>query len=239
MPEEGFESFVSAFRIPVRHGMTIGELFRLEAMRREWPPEGFAVFTLDGWRRSMMFSELGVPFVAPSPNMPSFAACVAYPGGCLFEATSWSEGRGTTRPFLLLGAPGVDGLALAELLEDEGLPGVTFVPTFFKPQFQKHSGAVCSGVELVVDDPEEFSSLRTGYAMLRHAFEAFRDTIEWRAEPYEFIRDIEAIDLLAGSQIPRRSLETGDLGAYEEWVESWDRSQSEFLAEREDVLLYK
>ena len=148
----GFESFVGAFAgLPVRHGLTLAELVRLYLDRDQ---SGLGIWAMEGWRRDMLWPETGLFWVAPSPNMPTLQTAFLYPGGCLIEATELSEGRGTTRPFQLIGAPGVDPPALAQRLEESmAAAGARFVPTYFKPQFQKHGGVVCGGVELLASDP--------------------------------------------------------------------------------------
>jgi uncharacterized protein YbbC (DUF1343 family) len=237
LPEPGYESFVGAFRLPVRHGLTLGELLRLEARRRRLEP-GIEVWTMSGWRREMLWPATGLPWIAPSPNMPSFATALIYPGGCLVEATELSEGRGTTRPFQLAGAPGVDPPALAAALAGRGLPGVDFLPTCFRPQFQKHAGAICGGVELVVTDPGRFRPYRTGIELLAALGGAA--PLPWRAAPYEFVSDRPAIDLLTGGPRCRLALGRGaDAPAVlAEWIASWDADEESFRQEREDALLY-
>jgi uncharacterized protein YbbC (DUF1343 family) len=236
LPEPGYESFVSAFRLPVRHGLTLGELMLLEALRRGLP-EGIEVWRMEGWRRSMAWEETGLPWIAPSPNMPTTAAALVYPGGCLVEATELSEGRGTTRPFQLTGAPHIDPPALADALAARNLPGVAFVPTYFRPQFQKHKGQMCGGVELVVTDPHAFPSYRVGVELLdairRLSPEAFR----WREAPYEFVIDRPAIDLLAGGPRCREAIESGE--GLEDWIATWQADEEEFRREREAILLYR
>ncbi|MEM1205266.1 MAG: DUF1343 domain-containing protein [Acidobacteriota bacterium] len=238
LPSEGFDSFVGAFRMPVRHGLTLGEMVRLEASRRRWPEAGLRVWACAGWRRTMLWHETGRPWIAPSPNMPTPATAIAYPGGCLVEATTLSEGRGTTRPFQLYGAPGIDPTRLATALEGRRLPGVTFVPTYFKPQFQKHAGAACGGVEWVVTDPRTFSAYRCGLEMLRLCFEQFPEVFGWRPEPYEFVTDRPAIDLLTGSDAYRLALEAGDAEALEAWLRTFRDDDAVFRHERRGALLY-
>jgi uncharacterized protein YbbC (DUF1343 family) len=236
-PEQGSESFVGAFRLPVRHGLTLGELLRLEARRRGLPP-GIEVWAMSGWRRDMLWPDTGLPWIAPSPNMPAFATALIYPGGCLIEATRLSEGRGTTRPFQLVGAPGIDPPALADALTGRRLPGVAFLPTFFRPQFQKHAGEVCGGVELVVTDAASFRPYRAGVEVL--AALACLAPLSWRAAPYEFVADRPAIDLLTGGARCRLALErgAGAGAALEEWVASWAADEESFRRERAGVLLY-
>jgi uncharacterized protein YbbC (DUF1343 family) len=236
--QPGFESFVGAFRLPVRHGLTLGELVRLEARRRGWPAEGEAwrVWPLEGWRRGMRWEETGLPWVAPSPNMPTLLTALVYPGACLIEATELSEGRGTTRPFQLTGAPGLDPVALADALTALSLPGAAWLPTYFRPQFQKHRGAVCGGVELVVTDPSVFRSYRTGVELLAAIHRLAPNVFAWRAAPYEFVTDRPAIDLLTGGPECRQAIESGS--GLKDWIAGWEAGEQSFRAEREEILLY-
>ncbi len=235
-----YASFVGAFRMPQRHGLTLAEIVLLEARRRGWDTASLAVFEVEGWRREQTWQDMGRPWTAPSPNMPTPDTAAIYPGLCLFEATTVSEGRGTTRPFQLLGMPGADAPALAgrclARLGAAGLTGVSVVPAMFRPQFQKHAGAVCAGVELRVLDAGALQPVRLGFELLL----AFRDVLgpafDWRAEPYEFVSDTPAVDLLAGTDRFRLGLDSPD--ALERWYASWRDDESEFRAERESVLLY-
>lgn len=239
LPRPGFESFVGAFANPVRHGLTLGEMVRLEAARRGWPggwEGGLEVRTMDGWRRGMTWADTGLPWVAPSPNIPTTATARVYPGGCLVEATTLSEGRGTTRPFQLVGAPGLDAGALARALEARGLPGVRFLPTYFRPQFQKHAGAVCAGVEVMVTDADSFPAVRCGVELIAAVHDRFAESFGWRPEPYEFVADLPAIDLLTGGPDFRTALETGEGPAA--WIESWGADEEEFRRQRREILLY-
>ncbi|HYX26590.1 MAG TPA: DUF1343 domain-containing protein, partial [Thermoanaerobaculia bacterium] len=239
--QPGFESFVGAFRLPVRHGLTLGELFRLEARRRSWAGSlaHFAVWYMEGWERAMTWEETGLPWLAPSPNMPTPATALVYPGGCLVEATGLSEGRGTTRPFQLVGAPFIDPKRLADDLngpDGNGLPGVVFVPTWFRPQFQKHRGAVCGGVELLVTDRAAFRSYRTGVELLAAVHRLWPEDFAWRAAPYEFVSAIPAIDLLTGGPECRAAIERGT--GLDDWLATWGPDERAFRAERREVLLY-
>lgn len=236
--EPGYESFVGAFRLPVRHGLTLGELFRLEALRRSWSDARayFTVLYLEGWRRAMTWEETGLPWIAPSPNMPTVATARVYPGGCLVEATELSEGRGTTRPFQLAGAPFVDPKRLAAKLNARRLPGVTFVPTYYRPQFQKHRGALCGGVELLVGDPAAFASYRAGVELLAAVHRLWPDDFAWREAPYEFVTDRPAIDLLTGGPECRQAIESGD--GLDGWIAGWPADEAAFREERRAILLY-
>ena len=233
-------SFVGAFRLPVRHGLTLGELVRLEARRRGWRetyerrPD---VWPLDRWQRNDGWGA-GRPWLAPSPNMPTLATAVLYPGSCLIEATEASEGRGTTRPFQLVGAPGLDATALAERLRGHRLPGVGFVPAHFRPQYQKHAGEVCSGVEIVVTDAKSVRPYRLGVELLFALREVAGDDFAWRREPYEFVADRPAIDLLSGGDALRRIVEAADREALDIWIAGWAADESAFRSERASVMLY-
>jgi uncharacterized protein YbbC (DUF1343 family) len=232
---EGFASFVGAFAHPVRHGLTLGEIVRME-LARGGRESGLTVWTAEGWRRAMSWPETGRPWIAPSPNMPTYATAVVYPGMCLLEATQVSEGRGTTRPFNLFGAPWLDPVELARKLAGRGLPGVSFLPMYFRPQFQKHAGTVCGGVEVVVGDPAAFPAYRAGVELLAVLAEMTPADALWRRESYEFVSDRPAIDLLAGGDALRRGLETGgDLAA---WLDSWAAEERAFRHERQPFLLY-
>ena len=236
---DGFESFVGAFDTPVRHGLTLGELVALEAGRRGWS-DGWAVWAMEGWSRDLTWSALNRPWIAPSPNMPTFDTAIVYPGGCLVEATTVSEGRGTTRPFHLVGAPHLDPMRFAERLMDTRTPGVTAVPTYFKPQFQKHARAVCGGVEIVVSDPGIFPAYRFGIRVLEALWTELGSKLGaegfWRPDPYEFVSDIPAIDLLTGGDFFRRALEAGQ--PLDPWLDRWPSAEDAFRDECGPILLY-
>ncbi len=239
LPRPGYESFVGAFRIPVRHGLTLGELMRLECRRRGWSAEP-RIFPVQGWRRDLEWSG---PWIAPSPNMPTLATALVYPGGCLIEATELSEGRGTTRPFQLIGAPGLDPPALAVVLgrSMQELPGVTFVPTYFRPQFHKHRGEICGGVEVVVSDPRSFPAYRCGVELLAAIRGELGDHFAWRKDPYEFVGERPAIDLLTGDAELREALDAKngpDRVRLEEWIDGWRDDERAFCEERRAILLY-
>jgi uncharacterized protein YbbC (DUF1343 family) len=233
--QEGFESFVGAFETPVRHGLTLGELMRLEGARNDWP-EGLRVWTMQGWCRSMLWDETGRLWMAPSPNIPTPQTTLVYPGLCLLEGTDLSEGRGTTRPFEVVGAPGVEPMRLAEELNNRGLAGVHFVPTFFRPVFHKHEGEICGGVEIKVIDPSSFQPYRCGVEILFGFQRVAPDAFAWRDRPYEFVSDRPAIDLLSGSGELRELLEAG--GDPADLFESWASQEDQFRRECEPWLLY-
>ena len=235
LPQAGFSSFVGAFELPVRHGLTLGELVRLEARRRGWP-DGLRVVEMEGWRRRDFWPATGRPWIAPSPNLPRPAGTFLYPGLCLVEATRLSEGRGTTRPFQLVGAPGLDPVALADALTEQQHPGVAFVPTYFRPQFQKHAGEACGGVEIVVLEPAEVAGYELGVELLAVLHALGGESFGWREEPYEFVSDRPAIDLLTGSDVLRLALAGGT--DFRAWIDSWQEDERRFLDERRGALLY-
>ena len=204
----GFQSFCGMHDLSVRHGMTVGELAELFRVERGLDVD-LEVVPCEGWRRSQHFPDTGLPWVLPSPNMPTPATALVYPGMCLLEGTNLSEGRGTTRPFHLFGAPWLDGVQLARDLEAERLPGVRFRAAGFTPTWDKHEGRLCHGVELHVTDPRAFRPFRTGLACVAVARAQDPDRFAWRTEPYEFVSGIPAFDLLCGSDRERLAIEAG------------------------------
>jgi uncharacterized protein YbbC (DUF1343 family) len=232
---DDLESFVGAFRLPARHGLTLGELARLEAQRgRELA--ACRIWEIGGWDRRMVWQDFQRPWFAPSPNLPSEEIAFLYPGMCLVEGTELSEGRGTTRPFQLVGAPGLDAVKIADTLNGRSLAGVEFLPTFFRPQFHKHGGEVCSGVEIRVTDYGQLRPFRCGVELLQAVRQHAPEALIWRQEAYEFVADRPAIDLLAGDTVLRERLDGGE--DLDSWVASWGEDESEFLRERQEILLY-
>lgn len=232
--EEGFRSFVSELPVPVRHGLSLGELALLVQEER-CPDLALTVLTCEGWQRHQWWDDTGLPWVAPSPNMPSLATATVYPGACLVEGTNLSEGRGTTRPFLLTGAPWLDGAALANRLNNMELPGVRFRATFFRPEFQKYAGRICSGVEWHVTDRYAFRPLACGVVLLREVRRLHPVHFAWRTEPYEFVADVPAIDLLTGSPLARFVVE--EQLALQEVLASWEAYCRRFERSRKHYLL--
>jgi uncharacterized protein YbbC (DUF1343 family) len=185
--------------IPLRHGLTAGELARWLNVERGIGCD-LDVVPMLGWRRGMSWSETGLPFVPPSPNLPTPDSCAVYPGMVLVEGTNLSEGRGTTRPFELVGAPYLDGQALAERLEAAGLSGVRFRACSFEPTFQKHTGHLCGGVQIHVTDADAFRPVRTAVELFRAARALAPDEFAWRPPPYEYESRLMPIDILWGHE---------------------------------------
>jgi uncharacterized protein YbbC (DUF1343 family) len=233
--DEGYTSFVGAFDLPARHGLTPGELLLLDRRRAGRDLE-IGVVRAEGWSREESFEATGLPWVLPSPNMPTLDTARVYPGGCLVEGTNLSEGRGTTRPFELVGAPFLDGQHLAGALAEEGLPGAAFRPCLFRPTSGKWAGEDCGGVQVHVTDPKAFRPLRTGLSLLAAARRQVPAGFAWRTEAYEFVSDRPAIDLLAGSPRWRETLEAGGTAA--DISAAWPDREAAWLEERRDVLLY-
>jgi len=195
------------------------------------------VLPMEGWRRGMWFDQTGLPWVMPSPNMPTLETAIVYPGGCLFEGTNLSEGRGTTRPFEVVGAPWIEPAPFAAALESLGLPGVAFRPLYFRPTFHKYAGQSCGGVQLHVLDRNRFLPFLTGVEIIRGARRFWPREFAWRREPYEFETRRPAIDLLAGGTWLREVVEEGrDLS---ECRAQWSREVREFKKFRREYLLYR
>jgi uncharacterized protein YbbC (DUF1343 family) len=231
----GYESFVGIHSVAIRHGMTIGELACLYGAERNIEVE-LDIVKCDGWEREMDFEASGLPWVLPSPNMPTVDTAFVYPGQCLIEGTNLSEGRGTTRPFELCGAPWIDPQQLCRRLEETELPGVVFRPAWFQPTFQKFAGQVCGGIQLHVLDRMAFRPVRTGLVLLGLLRELCGSRFAWRTEPYEFVADRPAIDLLFGSDRERRALEAGRPSA--EIIRAWEDEEEAFRRRRQPFLLY-
>ncbi|MDJ0764367.1 MAG: DUF1343 domain-containing protein [Myxococcota bacterium] len=233
--ERGFLSFVGLWPVSNRHGLTPGELVSLVAAEQGLQ-DNLTVIPMTGWRRDMTFCDTGLPWVMPSPNMPTIDTARVYPGLCLIEGTSASEGRGTTRPFELVGATGISSKSFVKRLEDMRLPGVRFRAATFRPGFQKHAGRRLSGVQLHVTEPELFLPYRTGVATLLALKAEAGDNFKWRDQPYEFVTDIPAIDLLTGSTLVRAAVEQN--ARLDDVAASWSEGEAAFRSYRKDFLLY-
>ena len=232
----GFGSFCGVHDVAVRHGLTVGELAGL--YREERGLElALTVVPCRGWRRRMFQRDTGLPWIFPSPNMPTPETALVYPGMCLLEGTNVSEGRGTTRPFELFGAPWLDAGRLAEALGASQLPGVRFRPASFVPTWDKHAGVRCHGVEVVIDDRDAFRPFRTGIACVAAARAQDPRHFRWRTDPYEFVEHVPAFDLLCGSAREREALEHGR--GWRDLAAEWEREERIFRKRRSGHLRYE
>ncbi|MFL5300287.1 MAG: exo-beta-N-acetylmuramidase NamZ domain-containing protein [Anaeromyxobacteraceae bacterium] len=232
----GFESFCGLHDLAPRHGLTVGELAELFRVELELDV-ALTVVACDGWRRGAHARDTGLPWVFPSPNMPTPETALVYPGMCLLEGTNLSEGRGTTRPFELFGAPWLDAAALVATLESERLRGVRFRPVSFVPTFDKHAGARCHGAELFVTDREAFQPFRTGVAAIAAARAQDPERFRWRTEAYEFVENVPAFDLLCGSAREREAIERG--ATVRELARGWAAEERAFARRRRRFLAYR
>ncbi|MCX5884500.1 MAG: DUF1343 domain-containing protein [Proteobacteria bacterium] len=228
-----FSSFVGMYPIAVRHGMTVGELARMfnEEFEIGCP---LAVVKMEGWERKMWFDDTGLPWVMPSPNMPTPDSATVYPGMCLLEGTNLSEGRGTTRPFEIFGAPWLDPYLLKEILEREDLPGASFRPLCFVPTFNKWRGELCGGIQIHVTDREQFLPFETALAIVKHAKELHPDSFRWSTPPYEYEEIKLPFDIIAGTDTLRKTMNK----ELKEICQSWQKELTEFKIMREKYLLY-
>ncbi len=232
---EGYTSFVGMFPIPMRHGMTIAELARMFN-------DAFGigcdlnVVPMKGWKRGMYFRDTGLPWVLPSPNLPTPETALVYPGQVLLEGTNLSEGRGTTRPFELFGAPYLDSRVMAKRLETYDLPGVVFREHHFLPTFQKWEGVLCHGFQIHVTNRKRFRPYRTTLAVLQSVLSASPEEFAWREPPYEYEREKPPIDILVGDRAVREHLEgmTDPVRMEREWEDDLVA----FLKLRRKYLLY-
>jgi uncharacterized protein YbbC (DUF1343 family) len=230
-----YRSFVGLAPLPMRHGLTVGELARL-FRARQVPACRLEVIPLRGWRREMDFEATGLPWIMPSPNLPTVDTAWVYPGMCLIEGTLLSEGRGTTRPFEIFGAPGLDPDALGDRLDAWRLPGVMFRPLHFLPTFQKHAQCLCGGAQIHVTDRRAFRPCLTAVAVLCAARAAYGDRPFWREPPYEYETVKPPIDVLAGGPALREAIDAGR----DPWeiAATWAPDEAEFAAGAREFLLY-
>ncbi len=234
--DTAFASFVGRRPLPVRHAMTAGEIAGY--LKNEFYPSlDLHVIPMQGWTRKMWFDETGLPWVMPSPNMPTLDTAAVYPGMCLLEGTNLSEGRGTTRPFEIFGAPFIEPEILVSRLETFKLPGVVFRPVYFQPTFQKHAGRLCGGAQIHVTDRERFRPFKTGAAVINAVYGLYPAYFKWKQPPYEYEAEKMPIDILAGTDRFRKDIEAGrPLNAMEEW---WKAQCLEFRRKkRKKYLIY-
>ncbi len=229
-----YTSFVGIAPIPMRHGMTAGELaaFCNDALRIGCK---LTVVPMEGWRRAMWYDETDLPFIPPSPNLPTLSALTVYPGTCLFEGTTLSEGRGTTKPFEYIGAPWIDAERLARDLSAPRLPGVLFRPVYFVPTFSKHQGETCGGVQVYVRERDNFRAVEVALHMLALVKASYPDEFAWR--PPWSDGGHRPIDLLTGGTQVREHLDAGR--PVSELIGAWQEGLDAFCEARAPFLLYR
>jgi len=233
--EPAYASFVGQFALPTRHGMTVGELARLFNEHFKINCD-LQVVPMTGWERGHWHDDTDAPWVLPSPNMPTLDAATVFPGTVHFEGTQVSEGRGTTRPFELIGAPYIDPDEYSTALNELKLPGVFFRACVFQPTFQKHAGISCGGVQIHVLDREVFEPVFAGVAMVKLAYDLYPDRFRWKDPPYEYVYDKNPFDVIAGTNKTREAFENGK--TLDEIRDSWQASLAEFETVREQYLMY-
>jgi len=233
--QTGLTSFVGAWKLPMRHGLTLGELAGLFNQVLGIGAD-LSVVAMRGWTRDQFFDQTGRFWVSPSPNMPSLETAVVYPGQVLWEGTNISEGRGTTRPFEYFGAPFIEPAEVKEHLQGGGLLGVNLLEVSFRPTFQKWAGEVCRGFFLQVSDREAFRPYRTTLVLLQALLELYPGKYQWKPPPYEYETERMPIDLLIGNMAIRRGLESGT--PIPELEAGWQGELEEFNNIRETFLLY-
>jgi uncharacterized protein YbbC (DUF1343 family) len=228
-------SFVGQFPIPTRHGMTVAELARMfnEHFGINCDLE---IIPMDGWSRERWIDETDIPWVMPSPNMPTVDTATVFPGAVHFEGTQLSEGRGTTRPFELIGAPYIVPEDYARCLNRIGFPGVYFRSCVFQPTFQKHARTSCGGVQIHVTNRKEFEPVIAGVAMVKAVYEMYPDDFRWKDPPYEYVYDRNPFDVIAGTTRVRQAIERGD--PVDSIGEDWQATLAGFNQVREHYLAY-
>ncbi len=234
VPDPTFASFVGLYPLPARHGMTIAELAGYLNSEHGLGCR-LTIVRTRGWRRTMLWEDTGLPWVAPSPNMATPETARVYPGGCLIEGTNMSEGRGTTRPFEWVGAPYLDPHRFAAALDAATLPGVRFRPACFAPTFHKWAGRLCGGVQVHVTDVDRFEPFVTYLTLIATARRLSRRDFAWRRPPYEFEHRRLPIDILCGTDTIRRAIERGRpiadiVRGWQPALSAWRRCRARYLA---------
>ncbi len=233
--EKGYESFVGQYPIPMRHALTIGEMAKL--FNEEFGINcDLEVIEMDNWARENYYDETDAPWVLPSPNMPTISTAVVFPGTVFFEGTQVSEGRGTTKPFEIIGAPYINSKELGDALNSLKLGGVIFQPISFLPSFQKHSNKNCNGVFIHVVNRELFEPVITGIAILKTIFDLHPNDFEWKIPPYEYVYDRNPFDVIAGTTKLRSRLES--MTSLHEIKNEWQKDINKFSIIRNKYLLY-
>lgn len=234
--ESGYSSFVGLFAIPVRHGMTIGELCNL--INKEFKIGAqIEIIKMKDWMRKFYYDDTDLCWIPPSPNMPSFDTALVYPGLCLLEGTNVSEGRGTTRPFEIFGAPWIDPFCFVEAIKKRNISWVNFRPTYFVPTFNKYRGRLCGGAQIYVMNRERFDPFSTGLEIIRTIKNLYPSKFKWRKPPYEFEKKRLPIDILLGNSWIREAIEINRSIA--SMKKRWEQDLNRFKRMRKKYLLYK
>jgi uncharacterized protein YbbC (DUF1343 family) len=232
---EELRSFVGYHPIPMRHGMTMGELARFFNEERKIGAD-LEVIPMEGYKREHLFPQTGLPWTPPSPNVPTSATALVYPGQVLLEGTNLSEGRGTPKPFECFGAPYIDVQSLKSQLEKRELPGIRFEEISFTPEFDKWQGQPCHGLQIQVTDPRAYKPYYTTLTIIQEVMQVWPDQFSWRPPPYEYEFEKLPIDIITGDEGIRKGLEEGrDL---DEMEKSWQAELVGFLTKRKQHLLY-
>lgn len=233
--DTNYASFVGQFPLPTRHGMTVGELGRLfvEEFGIQCDLE---VVPMVGWERGDWMDETDAPWILPSPNMPTLETATVFPGTVHLEGTQISEGRGTTRPFELIGAPYINSEQLAKYLQGLNLPGVHFRPCGFRPTFQKHAEEICGGVQIHVTDRKSFTPVITGVAIVKAIYALYPEDFRWKNPPYEYVFDKNPFDVVAGTDLIRSQIE--EHVSLTQIQESWSVPMDDFKKLRNEFLIY-
>lgn len=233
--EPAFRSFVGLHALPVRHGMTIAELCLLmkDELRLDLDLE---IVPMSGWKRTHYYPETGLPWMSPSPNMPSFRTALVYPGMCLLEGTNVSEARGTTRPFTFFGAPWIEPFELVKALGARTIPGAAFRPLYFQPTFHKYRGTMCGGAEILVTQRDRFKPMFTGLEIIQTIRHLYPRQFRWLDPPYEYEKEKKPFDILVGNRWVREGISrrtpTADLRR------RWQKDLGRFVRKRKKYLLY-
>jgi uncharacterized protein YbbC (DUF1343 family) len=224
--DSDWRSFIGRYSLPMRHAMTIGELARLFNERFNIGCD-LDVIPMKGWRRSMFFQQTGLPWVPPSPNLPSPVSAMVYPGQVIWEGTNVSEGRGTTLPFELFGAPYIIPKRILSTINAESIPGIILREMVFEPTANKWQGQPCRGFQIHVTDPNEFRPYETSLRLLQAVILHHRKEFKWKQPPYEYEAERLPIDLIIGDRKIRERLEK--LESIDQIRESWQTKLNEFL----------
>ena len=233
--EEEYSSFVGLHPFPIRHGMTVGEIGKF-FQKHYYKNVNLAVIPMINYKREYYYEQTGLPWVLPSPNMPTPNTAVLYPGMCLLEGTNLSEGRGTTRPFEIFGAPFIDGMQLCEYMNSCNLPGVFFRFHPFQPVFNKFKGEYCEGAQIHVADRKKFKPFLTTLKILQVINQWYPEKFKWKESPYEYEYEKLPIDILLGNGWLRQQIENNT--TLEKLVENWQMNLTEFKNKRNEVLIY-